>query len=287
MEMQGRLTIDSADAYTAYGAWVVENGWNGLLSMPPLKAVKTNDWHEYDGVEADLSAPRLDTRTADLHMAIDTAKGGSHSALIAALSKGAYHTFGGVYIERSFRLRLVGESSLTDERGLCLFTLRLADDFPMKDYSYAEPSSDVVDPGKWALDLRPLSSYGIRVLKGTAASLMTAPETKLNLLRDVSIKNGADYDSKIVTFKKRDVRLNCLMTAPTLGELWSNYDALLYDLTRKGERKLSSSTFGTHSCMYASGNVTEFYPDKGKAWLAFTLTLTLLGDSTESGSDTQ
>ena len=60
--MKGRLYIDGKDAYSEYGVFVTEGGYNGVVAYPPLKSVKSNDWQEMDGIEVDLSAPKLDTR---------------------------------------------------------------------------------------------------------------------------------------------------------------------------------------------------------------------------------
>ncbi|MDE5551781.1 MAG: hypothetical protein K2I91_01140, partial [Muribaculaceae bacterium] len=82
------------------------------------------------------------------------------------------------------------------------------------------------------------------------------------------------YDGGRVTFKAKDVKLNCLMRAETLDELWRNYDALLFDLIRPDERLLEVSELEqTFPCFYKSASVTDFYPEN-KIWLAFTLTLT-------------
>ena len=64
------------------------------------------------------------------------------------------------------------------------------------------------------------------------------------------------------------------MRADTLDELWRNYDALLYDLTRPNERKLRVKDLGKEfSFCYKSCQVTEFYPTD-KIWLQFALTVT-------------
>ena len=64
------------------------------------------------------------------------------------------------------------------------------------------------------------------------------------------------------------------MRANTLEELWRNYDALLFDLTRPGERNLYVSALEqAFPCHYKSASVSVFYPD-GKIWLEFTITLT-------------
>ena len=41
--MKGKLYIDGFDAYTVYGVYITEGGYNELVAMPALKAVETND----------------------------------------------------------------------------------------------------------------------------------------------------------------------------------------------------------------------------------------------------
>ena len=53
--MSGRFYIDGKDAFTEYGIYVQEGGYNELVAFPPLKAVTSNDWQEEDGIEPDLS----------------------------------------------------------------------------------------------------------------------------------------------------------------------------------------------------------------------------------------
>lgn len=44
--MSGRFYIDGKDAFTEYGIYVQEGGYNELVAYPPLKAVTSNDWQE-------------------------------------------------------------------------------------------------------------------------------------------------------------------------------------------------------------------------------------------------
>lgn len=60
--MSGRFYIDGKDAFTEYGIYVQEGGYNELVAFPPLKAVTSNDWQEEDGIEPDLSEPTLNTK---------------------------------------------------------------------------------------------------------------------------------------------------------------------------------------------------------------------------------
>ena len=58
-----RLYIDGLDAFTNFGLLILSGGYNELLAYPPLKPVAYNDWQEEDGIEPDLSNPKLDTKT--------------------------------------------------------------------------------------------------------------------------------------------------------------------------------------------------------------------------------
>lgn len=282
--MTGRLYIDGNDAYSLYGVYVVKGGWNELIAYPPLKTVESNDWQELDGIEADLSAPVLDSREVQVNIAIS----GLFSrffAFLELLSDGAYHTFECAYIGRIYKLRLVSHPNLAAAKALGTATLKLADDFPMLNYTYKAPASGVTACNDYTFDGTNFTAYGVRVLKGTLDEVLKAPNVKKNLLRNIGTQAGALYDGKNVTYSSKDVKIYCLLRADTLTELWRNYDALLYDLIRPDERTLwvndLEEEFPFH---YKSCQVTEFYPDD-KIWLQFTLTVTFTTDFRISDDD--
>ncbi len=272
--MEGRLFIDGGDAYLQYGAYVVNGGWNELVAYPPLKPVESNDWQEEDGIEADLSAPVLDTREVSVKFAF----GGQHAyfgKFIELLSDGAYHDFRCAYIGRTYKLRMTQTPNLDLAKALDTATVKFADDFPMQGYEYEAPSGGVPACTDYLIDNAPTTDYGLRVLRGTLAELTKPAAVKQNLLRDIAIKPGVVYDGENVTFKAKDVKLYCLMRADTLDGLWRNYDALLYDLTQPEERLLTVSKLGqSFPCYYKSCQVSDFLP-YDRPWLAFTLTLAL------------
>lgn len=273
--MKGRLYIDGKDAYTEYGIYVVDGGWNELIAYPPLKTVATNDWQEEDGIEADLSSPVLDSREASLKVAFS----GLYSRFdlfIELLSDRAYHTFECTYIRRSYRLRLVSLPNFEEAELLGMATLKLADDFPMRNYSYIAPMSNTSTVNDYSFDGYPFTRYGVRILRGTRNEVIRTPDVKQNLLRNVETNTGALYDDNNVTFKSKDIKLQCLLRADTLNELWRNYDALLYDLTRPNERILEVDG-NEIPFYYRSCQVAEFYPD-GKIWLQFSITITVTGN---------
>ena len=55
--MRGELYIDGKDAYTDFGVWITEGGYDGLLPFPELVEPARNDWPDEDGIEPDLEKP--------------------------------------------------------------------------------------------------------------------------------------------------------------------------------------------------------------------------------------
>lgn len=272
--MRGRLYIDGNDAYLQYGVYVVDGGWNSLIEMPPLKSVPTNDWQEKDGIEADLSNPVLNSREVSISFAF-TGAYNRYFSLIELLSDGAYHEFNCAYIGRNFTLRLVSQSSLDYVTQLSKTVLKFADDFPLNGYEYAAPVSTVLEADDYDIDGVHFTDYGVRILQGTLTEVIKSSEVKKNLLRNIPTQTGATYDDARVTYKSKDVKINCLMRAETLTELWRNYDALLFDLIRPDEHLLWVNDIEQEfPCYYKSCSVSEFYPCD-KIWLKFTLTLTV------------
>lgn len=272
--MTGRLYIDGKDAYKQWGVFVVSGGWNEMLAYPALKTIDSNDWQEEDGIEADLDNPRLNTQEASLKIAYS----GLFSRFIEfvnLLADRGYHDFNCASIGRRFTLRLTQMPNLDVYKSLGFITLKLANDFPLRDYTYQAPESSIFSSDDYLIDGKAFTDYGCRILQGSLSEIMKTANVKTSLIRNINILPGAEYDDDAkITFQSKDVKLKCLMRAATLAELWRNYDALLYDLIRPEERMLEVSELEqTFPCYYKSASVSQFFPD-GKIWLEFTLTLT-------------
>ena len=113
--MTDRFYIDGKDAFTEYGVFVQEDGYNELVAFPSLKSVKSNDWQEEDGIEADLSAPVLDTKEFSMKF-VFTGDNYRFGGFIELLSDKAYHTFNFKEIGRTYRLRMVSHTNLDTAR---------------------------------------------------------------------------------------------------------------------------------------------------------------------------
>lgn len=274
----GELIIDGKDAYTRYGVYVANDGWKELVAFPPMKTVESNDWHEEDGIEADLSDPVLNTREFGITFAV-AGLFSRYFKFVEILSDGAYHTFYFSVIGRTYQLRMTQQPNLDAAKILGIFTIRFADDFPLvrqeNDANYTAPSSTVGTNYAYIIDEHPTSYWGVRLLKGTLNEIMKSAVVKQNLLRNIKSQAGVIYDSQDVVYKSKDVKLTCLMTAATLTEFWRSYDAFLYDLIRPQERTLYVDEIDEEFLFhYKSCQTLEFFPDEGKIWFKFTLTVT-------------
>lgn len=269
--MKGMLYIDGTDAYVAYGVFLSEGAYDGLVCFPALKSVAYNDWHEQNGIDPDLSAPVLDAKSITLDMYF-TGSASRYNAFIAAISDGAYHSFqfAGIGLTKSFRIVSCG--GLNTIGGLTSFSITLSDDEPMKDYVYAAPASDISAKGDYLIDGTDVAAYGVRMLQGTLDSVTEAPAVKENLKRNSTVSAGVYYDGEKVTFKSRTAQLRCFMRAKSLTEFWQNRNALLYNLTQPNGRTLKVTELGAEiPFYYKSCSVDSFHPDASKVWFEFTL----------------
>lgn len=268
--MINKLYIDGKDAYTNYGIFIAEDGYEGVIGLPPLKKVDANDWMEEDGLDVDLSSPALDTR--DFPIAFISHGKARTGTFFELISDKAYHNFEFRILNKVYKLRLVSQSNLDTLLGLETFTLQFANDFPLpEEYAYVGPLSNIVSTTGYELDGIDFASYGVRILQGSFDEVQKSSAVKRKLITNLQRQNGAKYIGEIVTYKAKDVKLNCLMRANSLSEFWRNYDALLFDLVRPNERMLYVEKIDTeHSCYYKNSTVSEFYPTD-EIWFKFSL----------------
>ena len=282
--MTGRTLIDGKDLWTAYGAFVTEGGYRGLVQFPSMKAVEYNDWQEEDGIEADLSNPVLDMKSVQIPFAFI---GSVPDLLLSALSDKGYHEWTFNEVGRAFTLRLVSAGTPVVAWNMRLLTLTFSDDLPLDMETFVR--GDLPSPSRsdgYLLDGTDLSSYGVRILEGTRAELEKSPSVKPAMLRNISSVPGTVYDGDArVTYATKDITLHCLIRAGSLEQFWTLHDTLLYDLMRPQERQLTVTALERdYDCFYKSMSVQEFIP-VGGVWMKFALTLTVnRGDGIERPS---
>lgn len=275
--MSGYLFVDDVDVYTTYGVYVEGTSWCALVAWAPLKDPESNDWHEEDGVEEDLSAPVLDTREVTLTFAYNAGVS-NFVAFVEAITDGAVHTFDAQYIGRTYKLRLVKCSSLSGlPEVMGKAEMVFADDYPLYDYVSTSPTTSITQSTDYLLDGVALSAYGARVLEGTLSEVVKVAAVKENMTRDVAILSGVEYDDEVVTHEAKDVDVSMLFRADSLTELWTNYDTLLYTLVQPDVRLLYVEALGAaYECRYVKQSVSSFFPD-GKIWLVCSVRLLFTG----------
>lgn len=280
--MTGRLIIDGVDAYSAFGVFVAEGGYRELMGFPPLKPVDVNEWWEYDGVEPDLSDPKLDTKSFSISFA-HVGYESKFQQFIAHITNGAYHDFLFSDLGITFRLRLESQANYEVLPGLGLFSITVSDDFPLRGYTYAAPANGIARSQGHAIDDVDLASYGISVLEGSAAEALKVPAIRQNLLQNSALLNGVVYDGMHVKKSKKEIELKLLIRATTMSALWNNYRAFLYDLVRPEERNLLLSFDDLeHKCYYQSGSVETIIPSE--SWMKFSITMAVCSSSIREDS---
>lgn len=257
---------------------ILEGSYANIVNLPSLKSVPTVDWWEEDGIDVDLSAPKLSAREISINIG---GIGLLHNvgALMERINDGAYHTY--TILGKEHKWRLVKCGNMEAKR-FSRFELTFSDDFPnpgmlpmplvIKKHSYFGD-----------LDRKDLREYGITILDGTLDSIKRLPDVKGNLTVDNRTIDGVVYDSKMVKCKNKDVQLKCFMKTTTLRDFWMLRGNLLLTLSGKGERSLYvNATEETYPCYYKSCTTNEFATncvdatDKGIVWWVFTLTLTVM-----------
>ena len=286
MTATARIIVDGVDTFDRFGVFALEAGLNDLLAYPPLKPVEANDWHEQEGVDADLSAPRLNGREVTITIGATGTLGAPQTIakiddFLAFLRQRVYRVFSFAFLGgREYTLRLVGEPNLTIAQALGFVTLKFADDYPMKGYAYKSPQSSMQTTTDYLMHGRPFTTYGARVTEGTLAEFARRADVKTGLTRNIATAHGIIGDDRgVVRQKSKEVKVRLHFRAETFAELWLNYDALLYDLTRPGARTIRVRDLGNrdYQAYYKSAQVTAFYPDD-RPWLDTTLTLVVLSE---------
>lgn len=287
--MTGKTIVDGVDIFTQYGAYLTFGSYEGLVQFPRTKSVNLVSWREVDGDEADLSELHFDSRSITLNFAIR----GDYSAIEAFYSwigNNPYRVWNIVPLGVSLPLRLASMSGLDTAITLHSFSaLFYCDQSLLDSYTYQAPSSSITGTDTCKLDGVLLSSYGVRVARGTANSAAFCGAVKPLLARNISTVDGTLYDEGEEsdaqnTFASRDITLQCNITAPSATLFWRNWKALFYNLTKqngsatyvtdKCARQLYiDSVDDTFKCFYKECSVSNIViGSNGGVWVDFSLT---------------
>lgn len=293
MAKNGTLTMDGEDIFEKYGVVVSDGGLASLVQWPQLKAVESNDWFEEDGLEADLSAPRLASR--DVEIPLSLVRGNDILGLLAMIGSRTFHEVYSPDLGMTFRLRYVSCGSVSTVNGdVGTASVTMADDFPLWGFTRNGLAPTSAPTCGITVDGRDLSAYGVRVLQGTVDSFRQAAEAKTPLTRDIAtrdglitdgvtgggltVEKGTSYDNPALKKSSRSVTVRCLMSRMTAEAFARNWRALLYDLTRPEGRTVTVTALErSFRCYYSSCSVERFYSATGGLWCEFSVNLVITG----------
>ena len=295
-----RLIIDCDDAYSTYGLFLKNGGLAALIGWPQFKKVKTTDWYEENGLEADLISPVLDGRTVQLpfHLAHHNTPSMARILLdvLTTVPTGGsvYHTFAIPRLGVSYSLRYVNNGSYNMNEAFDTFTLSMAEDSVTKPalgnnvtldfgnnvtetFTIAIPTSESVPLSGYAIDGYDMALFGMYVVKGTLDSFQKYPRVKEALKRNISIQNGVLYDgSGSIQVMPQDVTMKLHIQSSDVTLFWKMWYALFAVLMSDGERMLyGGGRF--FACYYKSVKVDKFVLlSDNSVWCDFSLSLAVL-----------
>lgn len=283
MALTGRLIIDGADAYTNYG--VVLNNYAQLIQWPQYKAVETNNWHEEDGLQADLSNPVLAGRTFSLSFSVRHLESNMRAqSLLAMLSEQVYHTLYFPLLNKTFEnVRYVSNSNFATNEKWDTLTVTFAQDSVEKPDT-SVPSDYTAPQLGYTIDDCDFGLFGCTVTKGTRASMWKYANAKENQKQESKYVGGITYDSADgIHLSSRDITVNLHMHS-SLALFWSNWNALWSLVFKVDSTKGTSAAVRViegdgmeFQCYYKSNAVSRFLlVEDGEVWCDFTITFSVL-----------
>lgn len=266
------MTIDNINIKTTYNAILLEDSFKTLLAYPKLKAPAKNDWFEYDGLEVDLEAPKLDKKQVVLNVLCST---NNVDAFISFLMLKTYRIYHFSDINKSFKLRFIGISDVKNMQGKCLFKIKLSDDFPLYNYTYEALNLTASHDFGYLLDGVNFTKYGLIALQGTKESLENITEVKNKLEIKSKFFNGVKVAEHPSKKKEYTATLN-LFAKQSVDNFFKGYSAFLHDLTKPNERVITAYE-KNYKCFYSSSKVEVFSITDNVVWCQFSVSIVLLG----------
>ena len=228
--------MDNISAWHEYGVWIGRGGYDALLAFPTLKEPEANDWPEEDGIEADLSAPRLEAKEASVPF-IASRPGMDVNNFIAFLSRPGYRALSLPAIGWTWNVRLLSEPAHREYGRLTAFSLRFAQDTPSVPPEAGPLPGLTVRRSLYEIDGKPLSDYGVVVLSARDG-VLRSPEAKKNLSRQIRAVNGQIYDAGHLVFQGKEVTFKCCLKAVAMENFRQCYNAFFGHLIKPGQREL-------------------------------------------------
>lgn len=262
------------DGQDITGGVMERGGFAALLAYPSMKEPVSQEWAEYDGVEVDLSNPKLERRDVTLPFSFDSVE--DMDAFIYKLTTEGYKTVEQFGVER--RLRYLSQGDIEMYANCVRFSVTMSDDFPRAlitrdSYNPQGHGLPVPPTNKYYVDGINLSSYGLFVLKGKA-SLYQSPEMKPALTITNAVMDGVVYDTGLTRFRPKEESFRMAFYTDTIDRLLYNYEAFFHALIQPNERSLETDyLIEALPFYYRSASNFEFTKTSSYCLLEFDLSL--------------
>lgn len=270
--MRNNCYIDGVSIWDKFGVWVTKGGYSDLLAFPALVDPDKNDWPEEDGIEVDLTEPRLQPKEITISFLASKADI-DVCDFIAFISKPGYHMLYVPSLNREWRLRLSTQTKNIRYLNACDFSLTFVEDVPMRsDATLPDPGLSIRDCG-YELDGISFADYGV-VVDMAKDELLKSPAAKKNLNRKVYTEDGQIYDADLLVFSSKETTFKCHFKTASIDKFWKCYDAFFSALIQPEERELYVDFLSeTYPCYYKKSSGFKVLSLRGPVIVEFNLTL--------------
>lgn len=249
--MKGAFSVNGVSS-TTFGVYVVDGGYNGLLSYPSMKQPQTTDWAERDGIEVDLTNPKLAASEFSIDFYSESAIG--LFDFMNCIVSQMYNSFWFDDLEMAFDLRVIAVNDFSTEK-MRKFNVGFQNDNPAF-LPIGSPVSLSAITG-YKLDNVDISYYGVNLIKGSNDEILKPAPIKENLSINPNHINGLIYDDGIIKRKEKEVSLKCFIRTDSVFDFWRNYNSFLLALVGPGLRLFEYNGV-SYQCFYRSSNVVRF-----------------------------
>lgn len=290
---KGSVIIDGVDI-DELGMFILRGGDYDFLSMPARKEPEQEDWHEYDGVDTDLTEIYFNEKKITVGFHIRALTGDEFlynlNRFHKLISAPGYRQIYSREFGKTFRLRYINCPAFAHKGGMYKPGTKRADinvEFSMDDPLQLFTGSGNMVPrngrdGQTFVKIngRDLADFGI-IVNQCYNTVLRLPAVKSPLTRSIGNRTGLlVYPLSKTTFETKQVVIDCTMTAGSRDDFYYNYEALFNSLTLKEAVQLSTFAADDESCYYsAMQDFRKLQPFSSRIMVQFSLVLTLTGPS--------
>ena len=260
----GSCKIDNIDIGTL-GMFILRGGDYDFLSFPDRKTPPSNNWHELNGLDVDLSEVYFKEKkvTVRFYIAADTGTQFEYNlnTFYSLVSSPGYKQLYSREFGKTFSLRFVSCPSYEHAGGLYKkgrkrgeVSVEFSMDNPLQIFTGSKnliPSNGRGSRTYVRINNIDLSDFGI-IVNQCYNSVLKLPSVKKPLVRSLERKTGLTaFTPSQSVFDVKTITIDCTMTAASREDFYYNYEALFNNLSIKNAVRVTNFT-GDDLCYYNS-----------------------------------